>query len=417
MKGMVLDAIRTAALRGGFCTVALMSLAPAAPAQDSAAAHPAPAAAPANPASAPANGAAAAPAASGAATYRMHTVRPGETLFDIAQLYLGDGSLWPEIYRLNTSVIADPHWIYTNAVLRIPANATGDNSSSLAEAPAAGATPPARADALPAAAAATNSGAPGTMFPRNTRGEMSLASNRNGSRNLPPIKSLDNKQAAPYLDREGGPKGAGAVLGTIAVSNVIDASDRAHYDLGEDLYITMPAGSTAAAGDRFFTYRLGTSFGDRGQIVIPTGILTVIQPGTGTDATIARLTTVFAIVNRSQPVLALDVTPLPVERAVRVEDGAKTKVLWVEDDNVLTTIQYYIVLDASEKQGLHVGDQVTLYRPRLHVPESAVTLPESEIAVGQIVRVNGYSATAQILASTQPDIEPGIAAKVTARAQ
>lgn len=411
MKGMVLDAIRTAAQRGVFCAVALISLAPSARPQDSAAAHPAPAAPAA--ASAPA-----APAESGAATYRMHTVRPGETLFDIAQLYLGDGDLWPEIYRLNTSVIADPHWIYANAVLRIPANPAGDNSSAAAEAPASDAAPAAAADATPAAIAPANGGAaPGTMFPRNTRGEMSLASNRGGSRNVPPIRSLNDKQAAPYLDREGGPKGAGAVLGTIAVSNVIDASDRAHFDLGEDLYITMPKGSTAAVGDRFFTYRLGTNFGDRGQVVIPTGILTVIQPGMGTDATIARLTTIFAVVNKSQPVLPLDVTPMPVERPLHVDDGAKTKVLWVEDDNVLTTIQYYVVLEASEKQGVHVGDQVTLYRPRLHVPESSVTLPESEIAVGQIVRVNGYAATVQILASTQPDIEPGIAAKVTARAQ
>jgi LysM domain len=410
MKGMVLDAIRTAATRGGFCAVALISLAPPARAQDSTS-HPAPAAPPA--ASAPA-----APAAPAAATYRMHTVRPGETLFNIAQLYLGDGDLWPEIYRLNTSVIADPHWIYANAVLRIPANATGGNASSVAEAPAADAAPAGAADATPPAIAPANgSAAPGTMFPRNTRGEMALASNRSGSRNVPPIRSLNDKQAAPYLDREGGPKGAGAVLGSIAVSNVIDASDRAHFDLGEDLYITMPKGTTAAAGDRFYTYRLGTSFGDRGQVVIPTGILTVIQPGVGTDATIARLTTVFAVVNRSQPVLPLDMTPMPVERPLHVDDGAKTKVLWVEDENVLTTIQYYVVLAASEKQGVHVGDQVTLYRPRLHVPESSVTLPESEIAVGQIVRVNGYAATVQILASTQPDIEPGIAAKVTARAQ
>jgi hypothetical protein len=411
---MVLDAIRTAAQRGGFCAVALISLAPSVRAQDSAAAHPAPAA----PTAAPA-----ASAEPGAATYRMHTVRPGETLFDIAQLYLGDGSLWPEIYRLNTSVIADPHWIYTNAVLRIPASPTGDNSS-VAEAPAADATPPApsspaaAADAAPAAISPANgSAAPGTMFPRNTRGDMSLASNRGGSRNVPPMKSLNLKQAAPYLDRDGGPRGAGAVLGTTAESNVIDASDRAHFDLGEDLYITMPAGSTAATGDRFFTYHLGTSFGDRGQVVIPTGIVTVIQPGVGTDATIARLTTVFGVVNKSQPVLPLDVTPMPVEAPLHVDDGAKTKVLWVEDDNVLTTIQYYVVLDASAKQGFHVGDQVTLYRPRVHVPESSVTLPESEIAVGQIVRVNGYSATAQIIASTQPDIEPGIAVKVTARAQ
>ena len=305
MKGMVLDAIRTAAQRGGICAVALLSVAPAVRAQDSTA-RPAPAA----------------------------------------------------------------------------STAGGDEA--------------------------------GTMFARKARSELSLASNR-GSRIVPGIKSPNEKQAAPYLDREGGPRGTGTVLGTTAVSNVIDASDRAHFDLGEDLYITMPKGSTAAAGDKYYTYHLGTNFGDRGQIVIPTGVLTVIQPGVGTDATIARLTTVFGVVDKSQPVLPADITPMPTDRPTHVDDGATTKVLWVEDDNVLTTIQYYVVLEASEKQGLHVGDQVTLYRPRVHVPESTVTLPESEIAVGQVVRVTAYSATVEILASTQPDIEPGVAAKVTAR--
>jgi hypothetical protein len=320
MKGMVLDAIRTAAQRGGFYTVALIAVAliavaPATRAQDSAGAHPAPAAS------------------------------------------------------------AEP----------------------------------------PSAPAATNAGGTGSMFARS-RTDMSLASNRGSSRLIPGVKSPNERQAAPYLDREGGPRGAGTVLGTTAVSNVIDASDRAHFDLGEDLYITMPAGSTPAAGDKFYTYHLGTSFGDRGQIVIPTGILTVMEPGVGTDATIARLTTVFSIVNKSQAVLPADMTPMPADRPAHVDDGAKTKVLWVEDDDVLPTIQHYVVLEGSEKQGFHVGDQVTLYRPRLHVSESSVTLPESEIAVGQIVRVNGYSATAEILASTQPDIEAGVAARITARA-
>jgi hypothetical protein len=320
MKGMVLDAIRTAAQRGGFyavalIAVALVAVAPAARAQDSAGAHPAPAAS--APSSAP---------------------------------------------------------------------------------------------------AATNAGGAGSMFAHNSRSDMALASNRGNSRSVPGVKSLNERQAAPYLDREGGPRGAGTVLGTTAVSNVIDASDRAHFDLGEDLYITMPKGSAPAAGDKFYTYHLGTSYGDRGQIVIPTGILTVIQPGVGTDATIARLTTVFSIVNKSQAVLPLDMTPMPADRPTHVDDGAKTKVLWVEDEDVLPTIQYYVVLEGSEKQGIHVGDQVTLYRPLVHVPESSITLPESEIAVGQIVRVNGYSATVEILASTQPDIETGVAAKVTARA-
>ena len=109
-------------------------------------------------------------------------------------------------------------------------------------------------------------------------------------------------------------------------------------------------------------------------------------------------------------------TPMPTERPAHVDDGVKTKVLWVEDGVVLPTLQYYVVLEASEKQGVHVGDQITMYRPKLRVPESSVTIPESEIAVADIVRVNGYAATAVIVASTQPNVETGVAAKVTARA-
>ena len=35
-----------------------------------------------------------------------HTVKRGDTLWDIAKLYLGDPFLWPDIYRLNTDVVA-----------------------------------------------------------------------------------------------------------------------------------------------------------------------------------------------------------------------------------------------------------------------------------------------------------------------
>ena len=56
-----------------------------------------------------------------------HTVKKGDTLWDISRTYLGDPFLWPQIYKLNTDLVKDPHWIYPDQVLRLT-GAPGEKS-------------------------------------------------------------------------------------------------------------------------------------------------------------------------------------------------------------------------------------------------------------------------------------------------
>jgi len=49
-----------------------------------------------------------------------HTVKTGDTLWDIAGFYFQNPFLWPYIWRANLTKIEDPHWIYPDQVFVIP---------------------------------------------------------------------------------------------------------------------------------------------------------------------------------------------------------------------------------------------------------------------------------------------------------
>jgi hypothetical protein len=57
-------------------------------------------------------------------TYKLHTVMPGDTLWDIAEAEYKVGSEWTYIYEANSHQINDPDLIFPGQVLMIPHSTT-----------------------------------------------------------------------------------------------------------------------------------------------------------------------------------------------------------------------------------------------------------------------------------------------------
>jgi nucleoid-associated protein YgaU len=53
------------------------------------------------------------------APVRGYVVRPGDSLFAIAQRMYGDGRLWPALFANNADQILNPTLIYPGQVLRL----------------------------------------------------------------------------------------------------------------------------------------------------------------------------------------------------------------------------------------------------------------------------------------------------------
>ena len=360
------------------------------------------------------------------ATPRSHTVKRGDTLWDLAKLYLGDSFLWPEIYRLNTDVIDDPHWIYPGEVLKLPAPGA---TPTVAEAPpvqqAGEPTPPAPAPPAPAAAPTpTATGAPvyeppigvldgPTVFPQS-RIDAPVSRRKSAPPAPMPAVKLGTFLSAPYVDRNGGPRGAGHVVKVLNLSVTVSGRDpKSRAQLHDDIFISPPVGSAAAEGERYVTYKFGPYLDDVGQVVIPTGIVQVTRAPRDREAAIAQVVGMFGEIEADQRLMPYDSTALHVlGHPEPIEDSVVTEVRAISGNPVLPSVQDYLLVDVNSRDGIKIGDEFVLFEPHSKSDVSgAPANPEIVIARAQAVRVTRYGTTLMIMGERHPKIEPGTLAK------
>ena len=325
---------------------------------------------------------------------RTHTVRAGDTLWDLSRTYLGDPFLWPEIYRLNTDVVEDPHWIYPGELLRVP-GASGEP--------------------LVAAGGDETRFGP-TTFTTRTRTRSAESTGRLSliGRTPPPVIRAGEYYAAPWVERRGGPRGSGRVVSSADLTSA-SQSPRDRLQIHDRILVTPPDGEVPVGGARYLVYSLGPELEGRGQVVLPTGVVIVEREPRRGEAAHARVVATYDDIRVGQHLIRLDSAAFPTERPAPVElGGIDAKVIWLRGGNVLPSEHQYLVLNRAARDGIQQGDQFTLLR-QAHRNEDGVLLPSEAIAVVQVMRVTPFGSTAMVIDQVQPAIREGNDARMTAK--
>jgi len=348
---------------------------------------------------------------------QTHTVKKGDTLWDIAHSYLSDPFLWPEIYRINTDVVEDPHWIYPGEILKLPGDAVkGD--STLVTTVVDDRVAPTGPDRL--VEAPRSSGA--TVFSLSASRRVATVSRFGASATAYPHPAVRVGEtfAAPWADKAKGPTDQGTIVSTAELPGIALQSPRSRMLNEERAYITLPKGTVTARGDKYLAFELGAVLPNGTQMIEPTGVLEVERAENG-DASTVRIITQYGNVEAGQGVIPIDHFNLSEDaRPTPLALGPEAHVVYVPEGAVLPTVQYYVVLDATAKDGVKVGDQFTLFEPRRTVlvkgrGDQKATLPEERIALGQVVKVTDHGTTLMLIDQQNPSIKVGTKARMTAR--
>lgn len=326
---------------------------------------------------------------------REHVVKTGDTLWDLARLYLGNPFLWPSIYDANRPVVENPHWIYPSERLIIPpvlqrpeGRLLGDPTETrvgVVEQPVTPVVPP-PVEEPPVTAQ------PAVLTTLDLR------------RQIVPVSEY---LAAPWVS----PTAEGQVLGrVIQPRDPAAADDKLAKTLHptDHVYVGQLSGSRALVGDSVVVVRLGRTIGTRGRIVEPVAILRVdsVSPTT----LIARIARQIGDARVGDPVLALGPVPaIGAGSPEPVTGGVEGQLLEFNTPEPLHGITDIAFISLGSRDGVGIGDEFAVYVPARTVGgDPPSQLPQTDIATVRVVKVGETTSTVRVTMVSSTALRAGL---------
>jgi hypothetical protein len=349
-----------------------------------------------------------------------HVVKRGDTLWDLARQYLKDPFRWPDVFRRNTAVVENPHWIYPGEILFMPSGAvrvealrTAEEEGTVVSRVVTRSVP----DTIePVLATATIVAAPGdrTTFAQSQLGLPGGPTFSSMDRNARGGVRRGEMDAAPFVTAVRGPADVARIIGTADREGVAPNDIEHRFQLNDHAYLRFRDRRHATVGSEFLVLGTGPALMDTARVMVPTGIMRVMEPQIGDRPAKARLIRQFGEVLMDQVLIPYERITSVDERAILpVAAGTNGRVVWVQNDPVLPSLQHYVVLSVPRGR-VQVGDRFTLIDQTRQGAADMRTPPE-DAAVVQVVRVTPFGATAMIVAQRLPIVVEGMHARMTGR--
>jgi len=313
-------------------------------------------------------------------TGRIHTVVPGDTLWDISAAYLGTAWVWPAVWRDNED-IANPHLILPDDRIWITAGEMRKVTRERADAMIA-----ARQEQLERAEAET---------------EVEAV-----------LEEAIREELSPGLQIRIAERGAMGFVSTEAVqasTSIVDSPSPRKWLADNDLVYIGQGEGEVEVGDEFTLYRDAVpvyDLGGRRKLGYHVDILgwLVVREVEGDTAT-AEIRMSRSEIQRGDRLVPRIDPPLEVEVKFTPE-AAEANIVFIPEGRAHVADGDFVYLNRGSQDGLQVGSELEVYQPgglrAERVRGTQVKTPDRSDATLVVIEVRDRTAVAYVTGSRRP---------------